>query len=164
MSSHLTICWDRLWTAGVSHDVQTHNLGATASKGLEVIGSNPQTSRIHPHLRAMHLRFRCLNPRSLYLMSLQCTDNWRITVSGYIFTSLLCRSYQLHPLLVKCERNVSRDLSNSTSPSPKIIVQEAVHQCTAPYLEALEIIAITFNKTFTINISWSTHLVYPSLK
>lgn len=68
-----TISWDRLWTAGLSHDVQTHDLGATTAKGLEVTGSNPQTSRIHLHLRAMHIHFFCLNPRTQALMSLWCT-------------------------------------------------------------------------------------------
>lgn len=46
------ISWGRLWT-GLSHDVQTHDLGAAAAKGLEVSGSNLQSSRIHLHLRAM---------------------------------------------------------------------------------------------------------------
>lgn len=65
---------DRLRTAGLSHNVQTHDLEATVAKGLEVTGSNLQTSRIHLHLRAMHLFFVCFNPSTRSLMSLQCTD------------------------------------------------------------------------------------------
>lgn len=49
-----TISWDRLRTAGPSHDVQTHDLRATAAEGSEVTGSNLQTSRIHLHMRATH--------------------------------------------------------------------------------------------------------------
>lgn len=49
-----TISWDRLRTAWLSHDVQTHDLRATAAKGSEVTGSNLQTSRIHLHMRATH--------------------------------------------------------------------------------------------------------------